>query len=107
MFVHVLNSDTFHVKLYRFKLKALQNQNQGARSEEDNEELATLPGSLVVINQAILDVTAKLGHPEFQNVTGTSSRCSFIDLFIHFSSESLSFSFFYKARRLACSFASE
>lgn len=81
MLVHILNIDILYVTPDRSKLKALQNKDRGARSEDDNEEIETLPGTLVVINQAIVDITAKLGHPEFQNVTGASSRCSFFYYF--------------------------
>lgn len=85
MLVHILNIDILYVTPDRSKLKALQNKDRGARSEDDNEddneEFETLPGTLVVINQAIVDITAKLGHPEFQNVTGASSRCSFFYYF--------------------------
>lgn len=49
-------------------------------NEDELSELASLPNSLVVLEQAIADVTSELGHPEFQNVDGGRFMCYIIML---------------------------
>lgn len=45
-------------------------------NEAELTELEALPNSLVVLEQAVADVSSELGHPEFQNLN--RGKCTYI-----------------------------